>query len=339
MVDNEHLSAGWKESSSTSLSSAIESLLKARSTIEIRLAMDQINIPEKDGEMDAVDFLPFKDPLKKAIQTTIASMNSLINKQIRRRMNRLLYVLATKVEKAIIDSMKSVSREETKRAPVSIVAKSFVKQQPTDNETNVTEQRIEKEISPDLFKQQLQGLQAVSSTTELQAFLEIFSSNCPGEDETKQKLRETLNKLCNNPSIGNNARIRRRIKRVVDSLEECSNEKTKGSVSHQETSFSILKESAKPIKPLPPAAHKKESLLLEKPLEAWVPIPPEMINQVSQCESASALIEAISTLRPSAGTCKTRRSLKRAIEKVYYIFTVSFPCIYCAHQNVSFSRY
>lgn len=315
MIDNENLTVGLEESTSSSLSSAIGSLLRARSTIEIRLAMDRINIPEKDGEMDAADFLPFKEPLKAAIQTTIASMNSLINKQIRRRMNRLLYVLATKEEKAMIDSMKSVSREETKRAPVSIVVKSFVKLQPTD-ETNVIEQRIEKEISPDLFKQQLQGLQAVSSTTELQAFLEIFSSNCPGEDETKQKLRESLNELCNNPSIGNNARIRRRIKRVVDSLEECSNEKTKGSVSHQETSFSILKESAKPIKPLPPAAHKQESLIVEKPAEAWVPIPPEMINQVSQCGSASALIEAISTLRPSAGTCKTRRSLKRAIEKV-----------------------
>ena len=40
MIDNENLTVGLEESTSSSLSSAIDYLLRARSTIEIRLAMD-----------------------------------------------------------------------------------------------------------------------------------------------------------------------------------------------------------------------------------------------------------------------------------------------------------
>eukprot|EP01036_Dinobryon_divergens_P029397 gene29397-38486_t len=312
MIENENPSKGLHESS---IPSAIESLLKARTTNEILLAMDCINIPEKDGEMDAAEFLPFKDPLKKAVQNSIVSMNSLINKQIRRRMNRLLYVLATKEEKAAIDSAKVATKEGTNKAAARSVEKSSVKQTVHDV-TNVIDQIIEKEISPELFKRQVEDLQAVTSSVELLAFLETFSSNCPGEDETKQILREKLNDLCNNPTIGSNARIRRRIKRAMESLEEKTTDEVKSSVVHQESNIKIVKVTEKPVKPVPEAAKVPMTLTVDKPTEPWVPIPPELINQVSQCQSASDLIEAISALRPSAGTCKTRRTLKRAIEKV-----------------------
>ena len=335
MIGNETTIIGLQDQES-SISSAIDSLLKASTTHEILLAMDRIKIPEKDGEMDAAEFLPFKDPLKKALQKSIVSMNSLINKQIRRRMNRLLYVLATKEEKASIDSAKVVSKEGINKATTLSVEKSSVKQ-PVNDVTNGIDQIIEKEISPVLFKRQLEDLQAVASSVELLAFLETFSSNCPGEDETKQKLRETLNELCNNPSIGSNARIRRRIKRAIESLQEKSSDEVKSSVINQESNTKIGNVTVKPTKPpVPESAPVQHTLPVDKPTEPWVPIPPELINQVSQCQSATDLIVAISTLRPTAGTCKTRRTLKRAIEKVRRNIRFHINCLFTENLH---SRY
>lgn len=289
----------------TTLSEAIDLLNKAKCTKDIQHAMNCIDIPEKDGNMDSPEFLPFKVPLKNAIQKVLTTMESLLNKQIRRRINRLLFVLATKEEKDLLKT-KTESPKNISTATNRIASNTKVESKP---EVILKPDEIKAPpISPTILKDFLTELERISSSEELLGFLERFSSNCPGEDETKAKLREKFEIFLGDPSIGNNARTRRRIKRAIDSLSESQTSAAVPTNIPQGTLPQSIK--ADPEKKLLPAPAEKEEAALE-----WVPIPDELIHQVAQCQSATDLTTALSALRPASGTCKSRRTLKRAIEK------------------------
>lgn len=343
-------------SSSLDLPSVIQSLNQAHSLQAVQSSLDSVVIPEKsDGGDHSVEFLKYRGPLKAAL-ARIASDESITNKVLRKRISRLIFVLSTKEEQAKIGVEKAAAAakvpakgKDTGKAAKPSVGKpsTAVPAAPT---TTVPNSAASINIATKSFEDCLASLNKATSAAEIETALgNVSVEGDLGSIESRQAVLHKLNDIIQNQSeLLSNAKVRRKVTRLADSLAKTSvvvdhmvpwEIDTKPSsataaapsvasgakanaaaatASSSSAGKTAAKSAAAAVKAAPvsepmevvdSADPQSSERVVGAPLEST-------IERVQAVTNAQELEDALADVKPESGNCGSRRKLKRAIDRL-----------------------
>ena len=184
------------------LGSIVQQLENAGCPRDVENVLNQVVLPEKN---DTERIVEYKTKLF-AVFEKITIANGLTNKQIRRRMERMMFVLhegnigGTKKVLPVIDRSSFIhkpSKHGFKDPKISLLQESFLSFIKLTENDNINANDIETALDK----------------------IGVFDDNTTIDENTKQKMLKTVQNLSNNETIVMNSKLRRRLKRIVPSIE------------------------------------------------------------------------------------------------------------------------
>ena len=207
---------------------SIAALTTCRSYFDLAREMNNLCLPgDQEGGVNSKVFseyrLPMKDVLKRLVDT-----KGMTNKLLRRRVNRLIFVLSTEEEQA--DELAAVKAKAAMAAVRNLTAKKVrpafaeckkeISEHPTSltaatSVTPVTAPVLSKFEAARYIADCISGIRSAKDPADVERVINALPSGGFGDSET---LRDLLNSIIENPELVNNAKLRRRVKRLVDTL-------------------------------------------------------------------------------------------------------------------------
>lgn len=180
------------------------------------------------------------------------------------------------------------------------------------------------------FEQSLLELENATDAGSIEAALESVSTFSSGSEESRVALVKKLEDVCNGGAIQFNAKQRRKIKRLSDSLTETKPLETTDVISSSALNEEPLKKKQRLQDAVPVVAkNMKLSIPSVQPStitsseDQQTSTEPEVVLEsdlksviadVNSSKSAVDLETALAPIKADSGNCHSRRSLKRAIE-------------------------
>ena len=207
---------------------SIAALTTCRSYFDLAREMNNLCLPgDQEGGVKSKVFseyrLPMKDVLKRLVDT-----KGMTNKPLRRRVNRLIFVLSTEEEQA--DELAAVKAKAAMAAVRNLTAKkvrpAFAECQKeisghstsltaAPSVTPVTAPVLSKFEAARYIADCISGIRSAKDPADVERVINALPSGGFGDSET---LRDLLNTIIENPELVNNAKLRRRVKRLIDTL-------------------------------------------------------------------------------------------------------------------------
>ena len=161
------------------------------------------------------------------------------------------------------------------------------------------------------FDAALAELTTASSAADVEAALENVTSFSTGEPGSKTELMNKIEAIQANDQFGINAKLRRKMKRLHETLAAMIEEAkpVSAKTASSSSSSSSAPKKAATAAPKEDDAGEFNNLVLDKDLGST-------ISGVRNAVNANELEEALNGVRPGVGSCNSRRTLKRAIEQV-----------------------
>ena len=207
---------------------SIAALTTCRSYFDLAREMNNLCLPgDQEGGVNSEIFskyrIPMKDVLKRLVDT-----KGMTNKPLRRRVNRLIFVLSTEAEQA--EELAAVKAKATMAAVRNLTAKK-VRPAFTDNkkeylehssslpaaasETPVAAPVLSKFEAARYIADCISGIRSAKVPADVERVINALPSGGFGDSET---LRDLLNSIIENVELVSNAKLRRRVKRLIDTL-------------------------------------------------------------------------------------------------------------------------
>jgi hypothetical protein len=230
-------------------STAAAHFTAARSASEVENILNCLVSPNAESKTDA-DWQALKEILFKLLANRYIT-----NKNIRRRISRLIYVIASESDLQRLNEFKKESQEVTAKATASAaITRSARLQQhaalqtdfrqaatttPTANKNAVkvaqpatkaatpTEPAVHVPVVPLVVKSIadcLAELSSATNTTDVDAAISNVSANSQGTSAARAELKSTLEKLSEDANLVSNTKIKRKVQRLIKTLEGVTEE-------------------------------------------------------------------------------------------------------------------
>lgn len=207
---------------------SIAALTTCSSYFDLAREMNNLCLPgDQEGGVNSEIFskyrIPMKDILKRLVDT-----KGMTNKPLRRRVNRLIFVLSTEAEQA--EELAAVKAKAAMAAVRNLTAKK-VRPAFTENkkeslehssslpaassETPVAAPVLSKFEAARYIADCISGIRSAKVPADVEKVINALPSGGFGDSET---LRDLLNSIIENAELVNNAKLRRRVKRLIDTL-------------------------------------------------------------------------------------------------------------------------
>lgn len=321
------------------LASVIDSLNQSYTLQAVQASLDAVVIPEKsDGGDHSAEFLKFRSPLKTAL-SRISNDESITNKILRKRIKRLIFVLSTKEEQAKLTAEQAVAAS---KAANSKAAKPPMKASTASLAVSSSSSNAPaSSVATKSFQDCLLALNKATNANEIELALGSVSvEGDQGSIESRQAVLHKLNDILQNQSeLLSNAKVRRKVTRLADSLAKSSvvvdhmvpwEIDTKPSTvpaakDSGNSSAAVMKASRSNVKSSAAVAAATVQEAMDvvvtseqtEPAERVIGAPLEpTIERVQSVTDAQALEDALIDVKPESGNCSSRRKLKRAIERL-----------------------
>jgi hypothetical protein len=297
------------------LKTVIQSLYKAVTVNHVQVALDSVVIPDKlDNGEHSVDFLVHRTPLKVALEHVLLD-ETRTNKVLRKRIKRLAFVLSTKEEQLLLGEKSSPTTN--KKGAVQQINKfqpSLVVPSPVI-------------ASSKSFCVCLVELSNASSPLEVEnaiSDVSVLNSSSVDLDDRLAVHAKLVDLFENRKELVGNAKVRRMVGRLMDSLTKSfakSDLIDVGTIAIKSSVYDADKWSDKPtlaeVKVNKPKVLGSFLVSTQNP-EPTVPGGPlePVIEKIRSVGSAADLEDALSDVKPDSGSCSSRRTLKRAIERL-----------------------
>jgi hypothetical protein len=236
----------------------------ARSASEVENVLNCLVSPNAESKTDT-DWQALKEVLFKLLANRYIT-----NKNIRRRISRLIYVIASENDLQRLNEFKKESQEVTAKATASAATtRSARLQQQTalqaDSRQNFTTastanrnaakvaQPATKAITPaepavavpaiplvvKSIADCLAELSSAANTTDVDAAISNVSANSQGTPTDRAELKSTLEKLSEDVSLVSNTKIKRKVQRLIKTLEGVTEEAAVASAPATTSSVAI----------------------------------------------------------------------------------------------------
>jgi hypothetical protein len=324
----------------------------ARSASEVENILNCLVSPNNESKTDT-DWQALKEVLFKLLANRYIT-----NKNIRRRISRLIYVIASENDLQRLNEFKKESQEVTAKATASaaITRSARLQQQAAmqaDSKQTVTTtttanrnaakgaQPATKAVTPTgpavavpavplvvkSIADCLAELSSAANTTDVDAAISNVSANSQGTPAARAELKSTLEKLSEDANLVSNTKIKRKVQRLIKTLEGVTEETVPTSAPAATTPSATV-----PGKKPAPAASTAGSNVAASSVTADAGGIAGIVQQLKDVHSAEQLDSVLVTLdmrtvlpestdgAESGGTngdgAQHRRLLKRTIEQV-----------------------
>ena len=193
---------------------SITALLACRSYHDLAREMNNLYAPrEEEGGIMGASFAEHRTPMKNALKSLVAQ-KGMTNKILRRRVNRLIFVLSTVAEQA--QEVAAVKAKAQMVATRNLTAKKI-------HVPVIAEVVTVPAIIPVLSKFEaarfitdcISGIRSAKTPSDVERVIGTLPAKGLGDSEI---LRDLLTSLLDNSDLVNNAKVRRRVKRLIETL-------------------------------------------------------------------------------------------------------------------------
>jgi hypothetical protein len=321
----------------------------ARSASEVENILNCLVSPNADSKTDT-DWQGLKEMLFKLLANRYIT-----NKNIRRRISRLIYVIASENDLQRLNEFKKESQEVTAKATASaaITRSARLQQQaalqadsrqavattstanknaakatqPATKASAPAEPAVTVPLVVKSIADCLTELSSAVNTTDVDAAISNVSASSQGTSAARAELKSTLEKLSEDANLVSNTKIKRKVQRLIKTLEGVREEAVVASASAATTSTAAVS-GKKPA----PAASAAGSTVAASSVTADAGGIAGIVQQLKDVHSAEQLDSVLVTLdmrtvlpestdgAENSGTngdgVQHRRLLKRTIEQV-----------------------
>lgn len=262
-----------------SIEEAVVELNDISNALELEAVLNALSIPQKEEGQDHKDFLSSRDSLKQALNRVLSLELEGMNRLLKRRVTRMQYVLLPSDEKNI----KKSAGNGDKRA-----------------------------VSSDMHLSTcISALEDAADAASIEAAIADINTASGGFDDKalRDALCQKLDSLLNNdgePAL--QSKLKRRLKRLRETLT-ASADSTKEAAPLQ-TSTGRVEEAA--VKTVETSSELLATVHNPPPGEPLDPV----ITALSTVNSISELEMVLKQVKPGSGNHKSRRTLRRAINKL-----------------------
>jgi hypothetical protein len=207
---------------------SIAALTTCRSYFDLAREMNNLCLPgDQEGGVNSEIFSKYRIPMKDILQRLVDT-KGMTNKPLRRRVSRLIFVLSTEAEQA--EELAAVKAKAAMAAVRNLTAKK-VRPAFADNkkefsehssslpaaasETPVAAPVLSKFEAARYIADCISGIRSAKVPADVERVINALPSGGFGDSET---LRDLLNSIIENAELVNNAKLRRRVKRLIDTL-------------------------------------------------------------------------------------------------------------------------
>ena len=207
---------------------SVAALVACRSYHDLSREMNNLYIPSpEEGGVKAESFSAYRIPMKDILKAHVAK-DGMTNKLLRRRVTRLIFQLSTDSEQA--EEVASVKAKALMAATRNLTAKKekapFVAREnkivsPLSNplSTPAVIPVLSKFESAKIITECISGIRSAKSPDDIERVISALPAGGFGDSET---LRDLLTTVMGNIELVPNAKVRRRVKRLIDTLQESS---------------------------------------------------------------------------------------------------------------------
>jgi hypothetical protein len=255
---------------------------------DLERVMNSIVLPTKQNpELFAV-LQTCKLTLVSSLQNTLK--NELItNKLIRRRISRMIYALSDEQEQAAIklNQQKKALKESNNSTCTS--SRKTDQAQVADSTVDTKREICYSEAS---VLQCIELLNAAGIPSDVEAAIDVLTSDGPGPDSTKA-LQSRLQSIVENDSLVGNAKLRRRLKRLISSLDSQNQSE---SIANPETSLQSSTQSEYGYQREAPAVQPQQEMRVTKINTAALATFSECLALLASVQSADDIETALSNI-------------------------------------------
>jgi predicted transcriptional regulator len=317
---------------------SIAALVACKSYHDLTREMNNLCLPgDEEGGIKSESFAKYRCPMKCTLQRLL-STEGMTNKVLRRRVSRLIFVLSTDVEQA-----QEIAAAKAKAAMATIRNLTAKKVRPltTDNQMNVTSSSssatlptlvhvLSKFEAAKYIAECISGIRSAKTPADVERVISALPSSGFGDSET---LRDLLHSILENDELVNNAKLRRRVKRLIETLMASGStlKAVPAVVNTGDLDVSNLPEKLKEVHTLVTAVQKDKPPPLRIPSTAAavaVPVPPPeriitgsypaSLKLLFIASSSSSVEEAISDLCvESEGDDESRKAVRERLEVLF----------------------
>lgn len=319
---------------------SIAALVACRSYHDLTREMNNLCLPgDEEGGIKSESFAKYRCPMKCTLQRLL-STEGMTNKALRRRVSRLIFVLSTDVEQA-----QEIAAAKAKAAMATIRNLTAKKIRPLvpDNQNNVTSSSSSSSVTsptllPVLSKFEaakyiadcISGIRSAKTPSDVERAISALPSSGFGHSET---LRDLLNSTLENEDLVNNAKLRRRVKRLVETLTASGStvKPEPAELTKENIDSTTLPRSFKEVDAFVKSAQKEKPPPLRIPSTAaaatvTVPPPervitgsyPASLELLSSASSSSSVEAAISDLcAESEGDEESRGAVRERLQALF----------------------
>ena len=318
---------------------SIAALVACRSYHDLTREMNNLCLPgDEEGGIKSESFAKYRCPMKTTLQHLL-NTEGMTNKVLRRRVSRLIFVLSTDAEQA-----EDIAAAKAKAAMAAVRNLTAKKVRPlvTDSQFKGTSSSSSAaalpEVAPTLSKFEaakyiadcISGIRSAKTPADVERVISALPSSGFGDSET---LRDLLNSILENEELVNNAKLRRRVKRLVETLlASGSTAKLEPAISSPgNINATVIPGTLNKVQPSLITVQKEKPPPLRIPSTAaavTVPVPPPeriitgsypaSLKMLSVASSSSSVEEAISDLcAESEGDDESRGAVRERLEVLF----------------------
>ena len=159
------------------------------------------------------------------------------------------------------------------------------------------------------FATSLIQLQNAVTSSDVEDAISELSIDSEGDEVTRESVREKLEEVFKNEQLINNSKLRRRVKRLIEVLAPPSLPDLPVVTAVLNTEVLDLKPAVIKVK----EEKVKKADLANPPAGASLD---DILRQACSSKSCAELSDVVVAVTAESGNCKTRRSLKRMLERV-----------------------
>ena len=317
---------------------SIAALVACRSYHDLTREMNNLCLPgDEEGGIKSESFAKYRCPMKCTLQRLL-STEGMTNKVLRRRVSRLIFVLSTDVEQA-----QEIAAAKAKAAMATVRNLTAKKPRPLITETQINVASTSSSATsptpvPVLSKFEaakyiadcISGIRSAKTPADVERVISALPSSGYGDSET---LRDLLNSILENEELVNNAKLRRRVKRLVETLMAAGSsvKPVPAIITPENINGSSQSGPLKEVQALATVVQKEKPPPLRIPSTAAavaVPVPPPeriitgsypaSLKLLSVASSSSSVEEAISDLcAESEGDDESREAVRERLEVLF----------------------
>lgn len=199
---------------------SISALKGCKSHHDLTREMNNLFLPsEEDGGIRSIHFVKYRCPMKDVLKSLVIT-TGMTNKPLRRRVSRLIFVLSTDEEqaqelavvkaKAAMASVRNLTQKKTRAAVIDTHIAANISPEPEIVQTVLTKFEAAKYLADCIS-----SIRSAKNPADVEKAINALPSGGYGDSET---LRDLLNSITENPDLVNNAKLRRRVKRLIETL-------------------------------------------------------------------------------------------------------------------------